>query len=206
MNFICPICDGKMSSVGQNLIFCGYDNLYECIDRKEADYNADYLLHYKLYGRTTFGKALNKKRWSFVLNNTQTNVLLDFGCGADSFSDLKPNGIKVFSYDPYFKKDFSFLHASLDTVTFWDSFEHITRLGIVPLLGAKQIVMSIPIIYDGLDICSWKHFRPGEHIWYFSQKALIRLMQKWGYKIINSDDFESVMGREDIFSYCFLKS
>lgn len=206
MNLICPICNISMTHIVDDVFFCKKDCLYLCHDHQPADYNADYLLHYKLYGRTQFGKQLNQKRWSFILDNGLFGPLLDFGCGSDSFADAKPKDVAVFSYDPYYKKDFSFLNVELDTTTFWDSFEHLTRLEIVPLLNSRQIILSIPILRKDVDIFCWKHFRPGEHIWYFSEDALINLFKKWGYILKCCDTFETVMGRDDIKSYCFILS
>lgn len=206
MNFLCPVCDELMSQESDSLFFCKHDALYLCNDCRSFDYGADYLLHYKLYGKTKFGKALNSKRWDFVLNSGLFGPLLDFGCGSDSFIDAKPNGADVFSYDPYFKKDFSFLDTKLDIVTFWDSFEHMTRLGIAPLLNSRQIIMSIPILDEDTDLFSWKHYRPGEHIWYFSDNALVKLLKRWNYNLRSRSSFEIEMGREDVKSYCFTLS
>ena len=116
---------------------------------------------------------------------------------------MSPN---VFSYDPYFKKDFDFLNVELDMVTFWDSFEHMTRLEIVPLLNSRQLIFSLPILSEGADPFSWKHFRPGEHIWYFSDNAIVKLLKRWNYDLKFRGSFEIEMGREDIRSYCFTLS
>lgn len=204
MNSLCPICDAAMENLWDNVFFCKKDNLYSCTEHKPEDYNADYLLHYKLYSRTELGERLNSQRWDFVLKQGLSGPLLDFGCGSDSFAEAKPRRVDTFSYDPYFKCNFEFFSANLDTVTFWDSFEHITRLGIVPLLNSRQLILSIPILREGVDLFSWKHFRPGEHIWYFSESALLSLFERWNYGLKDVSTFETSLGRVDINSYCFI--
>lgn len=205
MNFLCPICDKVMIQVKRDIFFCEQDILYLCNEYRPAVYGNDYLLHYKLYERTAFGKGLNLERWNFVLKSKIFGTLLDYGCGSNSFVSAKPKEIQAFSYDPYFKKDFSFLNEKLDTVTFWDSFEHIARLGIIPLLNSRQLILSLPVLDKNTDLFSWKHFRPGEHVWHFSDYAITNLLERWGYVLKIRSNFETIMGRKDIMSYCFVQ-
>jgi hypothetical protein len=75
-------------------------------------------------------------------------------------------------------------------MTFWDVFEHLQD----PRAFLKQykpdiIVMSLPCL-DGFyeafgqdaDLQLWKHYRPLEHLWNFTEGSLIQFLQGCGYK------------------------
>jgi len=206
MNTLCPICDRVLKSYdyGNTLYFCHRCNLFMCSEAVHG-YDGNYELHYKLYERTEFSKKLNLARWKFV-NKHDPCTVLDFGCGSASFAKQSPKNIRCYSYDPFFKKDYTFLERpEFDVVTFWDSLEHMTRIQLVPLLNAKEVCLSVPITDDVHNIISWKHFRPGEHVWYFSDEALKKLFQRWEYAFIERDDFEVRLGRDSILSYRFVK-
>ena len=207
MNNLCPICDKPYSIIGVDMMLCEEDKLAVCPGAsKTSSYNGDYLLHYKLYDATDMSRELNEARWEFVISSKPRGPILDFGCGASSFEKYKPVGQELYCYDPYFKCDYGFLQVDIDTITFWDSFEHIRRISMIPLIGARQIFISLPIIEEGARLYHWKHYIPDEHIWCFTHRALTRLLGKWGYEFVIRKDFEIVLGREDIWSYLFVNS
>jgi len=204
---LCPICNEPLERYGE---------IYRCRDcflfadpRQLMGYGDDYLLHYKLYReKTELSGLIKRARWAFVHQYTPTRrlVLLDYGCGARAFGDAnESNLIRVFNYDPYFYRDHGFLKADIDVLTMWDSLEHMSRLDIVPLIGAEWIFLSLPIVDDVEDIFTWKHFVPGEHIWYFSEKALELLFRKWGYRMLIRQDIEAELRSKDVASFCFIK-
>lgn len=207
MNRLCPICDKPYELIESTgtLFKCQQDGLHVCFDAiTNGVYGDDYVMHYKLYERSDFACQLMDARWSFLYRNLDVDYLLDFGCGAGTFAKMRPKGsMTVFSYDPYFFPSHNFVDEDLRIITFWDSFEHIRRLGIVPDLQAQYIAMSIPILPYDKNILEWKHYRPFEHIWNFTEKALMALFARWDYDLIVKDDFERQMGREDIYSYIF---
>lgn len=209
MNNLCIICNQPFDTIttvgGITLNHCKLDNLYMCPSASEPfNYGPNYELHYHLYAQTEFAKKLHTERWNFVVKNAEPVSVLDFGCGVATFGEYAPNGVKMFSYDPYFKRDFSFVwNDGVDVVTFWDSLEHMRRIQLVPLLKTKYIAVSTPTLKNGKNILDWKHFRPDEHVWYFNREAIVKLFAKWGYKLVDESDFEIGLGREDIWSFCF---
>jgi len=203
MNRLCPICDKTMISLDSGLMNCQDDDLYASMEGNSSVYDDVYLLHYKLYARTKFSEDLQKARWDLVRKFLMDGTILDFGCGAGAFGALKPDGFEIYQYDPYFRKDHSFLGAHLDGITFWDSLEHMQRLEMIPLLEAEYIFVGLPITDGIANITNWKHFHPHEHIWYFSKKALVRLFNRWGYSMVDFQNFETALGRVDIISFIF---
>lgn len=213
MNRLCPVCEKPLVDIWA-FPKCESCNLKMDPTFSDGIYEDEYLLHYELYEQTDFSKILMKERLQFIENTMELlsgKSLLDYGCGADTFkkvmNDIYPS-MHVFSYDPFFKKDHNFLEHLItfdffDIVTFWDSFEHIRRLEIVPLLKGKYIFMTIPIIDNIKSIYKWKHYVPGEHVWYFSTSVLVKLFEKWNYKLITQSDFEEKLRSKGLKSFCF---
>ncbi len=211
---ICPICNRimKISYTSYTLLLiCRECELIYSPSSKNV-YDDEYLLHYKLYKRTEFSKLLQKARWDFIGKNIKSfKSILDYGCGSDAFlveaTDCMKDQCNLYSYDPYFMQDHKFLcERKLDITTFFDSLEHMNRLDIISLLNSRYIVISIPILEKNQQLFEWKHFRPNEHIWYFTEDALIKLMTiKFNYKFILKDDFETQLGRDCILTFLFEK-
>ncbi len=207
MNRICPICNKPFVRV-DGLYLCKDDELYADPKMTSASYQDDYLLHYKLYARTQKSNDICQARWDFLAHNIPFagKTLLDYGCGADAFNTWwRQKYPKLYSYDPYFKLDHSFLNVDIDILTFWDSLEHMSRLGIVPLINAKHIFISLPVVDDVKDITTWKHFVPHEHLWYFTTKALTRLFEGWEYELVETSIFETMFRSQGIKSFYFRK-
>jgi len=214
MNLLCPICNEPFLEKVQGICYCVSCGLGMDVTSADGIYGDEYLIHYLLYETTEFTKTLMRQRMNFVQEYApivRTDSLLDYGCGAGTFGDyVNVNSLlNVYSYDPFLKKDHSFIqylkeHKKFNVITFWDSFEHIRRLGIIPLLRGDYIFLTIPII-DQMEkgLKYWKHYVPGEHVWYFSTNALVALFGKWNYKLIGQSDFEERLRSSGIKSFCF---
>jgi len=207
MNRICPICNKPFVRVN-GLYACEDDELYADPKISSFSYTDDYLLHYKLYARTQKSDDICRARWEFLCRNVSfiDKNLLDYGCGAGAFAAWwKQDFPKIYKYDPYFHPDDSFLDVDIHIMTLWDSLEHVSRLDLLSLIGAKHIFISLPVIDDIKDITTWKHFVPHEHLWYFSTKSLTRLFEKWEYELVETSIFETMYRSPGIKSFYFKK-
>jgi hypothetical protein len=70
-----------------------------------------------------------------------------------------------------------------DLVTFFDSLEHFADFSPIFKLRTRSIVISLPRTPDFLLNTPriWRHFRPGEHIHYFSPQSLNTFMSNLGF-------------------------
>jgi hypothetical protein len=89
--------------------------------------------------------------------------------------------------------------------TFWDVIEHVPE----PETYFRQVKLharlftSIPI-FDTLDaIRSSRHYRPGEHLYYFCRDGFLEWMDEHGFAVLEIADFETAAGRESILSFAF---
>lgn len=172
-------------------------------------YEADYWEKYVQYDSTKMGEALTRFRYKFVQKFWRGETV-DIGIGAGRFVqesggkgfDVNKSAVKWLKnndlfVDPYKQK--------VDAITCWDSLEHIPEP--VKLLDQvnKWVFMAIPVFEDANKVHKSKHFRPGEHIWYFSERGLIKWMAQHGFRLVGHSDEETKLGREDIMTYAFCR-
>lgn len=90
-------------------------------------------------------------------------------------------------------------------VTFWDVIEHIPT----PEDYFKQIGLhcwvfcSVPIVYALGGIRLSKHYRPSEHLYYWTADGFVEWMERHGFSSVEMADFEIEAGRESIYSFAF---
>jgi len=97
--------------------------------------------------------------------------------------------------DPY--------NCTVDSVTMWDVLEHIEDHKALLQNVENYVFLSLPIFKDREHAEASKHFRPGEHCWYFTRAGLINHMMDHGFGMIAHNQLESSLGREDIESFVF---
>jgi len=93
--------------------------------------------------------------------------------------------------------------SSIGCLTFWDSIEHIEDPS--PFLDTNRfrVFISTPIYRDLDHVKSSKHYKPNEHVWYFTELGLIRYMDEYGYELVYKCYEETKLGREDIGTFVF---
>jgi len=171
------------------------------------DYDEEYWQSYVERDTSSMGEWLTQARIEFVARHYDGRVV-DIGIGGGKFvEDSKSYGFdvnkqavawlkkhKLFK-DPYKDK--------VEAITCWDSIEHIPD-PIALLNQVKQwVFMSIPIFANGEAVIHSKHYKPGEHIWYFTERGLIHWMADHGFMLIKHSNIESQLGREGIMTYAF---
>lgn len=157
---------------------------------------------------TAIGRALFNARIAFVARH-YSGSLLDVGIGSGEFIlrrpeftcgyDINPIGVKWLKdrklwADPY---------LVTYPLSMWDVLEHIDDF--VPLLEncREWLFLSLPIFRDATHALGSKHFRPKEHVWYFTRDGLEWIMSRLGFALIECNDEETKIGREDIMSFAF---
>jgi hypothetical protein len=143
-------------------------------------------------------------RVGFLKAFASSGRLLDVGYGTGSF--LRCAGRAGF--DPYGSDihglDFGVNEVSLtgeerwDVVTFFDSLEHFSDFSDILSVAnrSRLIVVSLPFTPDDLMTSrDWKHFKPGEHLHYFSINSLSRLFS--GFYLVAVSDVEDAIRGQD---------
>jgi hypothetical protein len=145
-------------------------------------------------------------RLAWVRRETNPNLVVDIGIGAGGFCraascDGHDVGDAAINWLRIWNRQWKW--TEVDAMTFWDSLEHIVYPDPILALCRRLCFISMPI-YDSVEHClRSKHFKPGEHVWYFTDRGLIRFMADRGFKLVERNRDEERFGREGIGSYCF---
>lgn len=151
------------------------------------------------------------------------NSILDVGYGNGDFLDscngfirtLYGNDIQpAYPLKPgiTFVEDITKQYA--DVFTFFDSLEHFSDIEFVKDLQCKYVVISLPWCTNGLDDTwfeNWKHRKPDEHLYHFTEKSLTNFMNRQGYTLMNYCNLEDKVRIDkalspNILTACFKKN
>ncbi len=171
-------------------------------------YSGAYFAHYQELDQTPMGEALTKARLNLVEKYTKASLGVDIGIGGgryvkESWGDgydvsreavewLRKNGAYR---DPY--------AASVPHVTCWDSLEHIPEPEKLLAQVRDWLFVSMPI-YDNLaDVLQSKHYKPGEHLHYWTLQGFIAWCAEQGFECVEINHAETELGREGITSFAF---
>jgi hypothetical protein len=180
-------------------------------DPDQTIYGADYWEKYRRYDVTSLGSFLTAGRIDFVrrhMGMPRMDDLIDIGIGGGRFVIEMP--CMGFDVNPvardwlYANGRFALPELSQPrAMTFWDSLEHMKcpRDAIEP--AREWIFVSMPIYKNRVHCLKSKHFRPGEHVWYFTQDGIGKFMCGFGFELVEVDNFEQKLGREDILTFAF---
>ena len=162
--------------------------------REPMQYDEAYESKYLAYPED----EINKIRLNFV---AAVGSLLDFGCGSGSFvRAARAAGFDAYGYDV---NDFTSDLRPPDgfkpeIITAWDSFEHLTdeqqKEFFELAKSAKCVYVSIPDFESAswnVDLDTWRHYRPAEHLHYYTAAALARRFKLEGftaYKLDHGED------------------
>lgn len=162
---------------------------------KEFDYDSDYyenLLH--MYAGSA--KEIAQVRWGWVSEVCATTIL-DYGAGLNFITIFAPAGTDIDSFDighiddnPY--PQTGIRHEHYDLIFFNDVVEHVDWDNAPDLRMEEMfsrtdwISVSIPILPDGLPLKEWKHYKPGEHLIYFSEESLDEFFKERGFEKVKS--------------------
>jgi hypothetical protein len=173
----------------------------------ESPYDAEYFERIQKNSGTNIGLALNAARVKLVNEYTRGEVL-DIGIGSGAFLarknptfgyDINPVAVEWLRKHRLYREPW----AGADSMTFWDSLEHIhdpTEY----LMGCREYAfVSCPIYQNAEHILRSKHFRKDEHCWYWTEEGICRFMAYFSFELVEYNDMETQIGREDIGTFVF---
>lgn len=185
----------------------------------KALYNKATFMRLKKRDESEMARAINEFRVRLVNKYVPAGRrVLDIGIGAGTFMeargnclgfDINPYTVKILKksarfFDPY--KD-AFGIATIEGVTFFDSLEHIVNpRRILDRLVGQHVIVSLPIFWNRKHLMNSRHFKPGEHLWYFTRRSFLLYMGAAGFEMLEERNDETFMGRESIKTFVFRKT
>lgn len=156
----------------------------------------------KNYSHTA--EQIAKIRWEFV-DELQPKTVLDYGSGVGWFRVFNPNGCACDTYDIMPVPQTGIRHDSYDLVCFWDVLEHVPNLSMIGDIETKAVALTVPVKPDDVELKTWKHFKPGEHLHYFDKNMMDELMGYYGFTR-TKDGTPECPPRTDIWSAIYQKN
>lgn len=155
-------------------------------------YNQQYLEEYEQRATTPLGRQINAARWELVQRYCSRGALLDYGCATGVFHTAAPSAFHATGWDVNPASPF---HNHLpdghyDILTLWDVIEHL-QAPLSPVLDyAPEYVFVCSPNADNTTVewfDKWKHYKPTEHIHYYTPKTLAMSMASIGYKLLETN-------------------
>lgn len=176
----------------------------------EAPYDDAYFQKYQRYAATPMGRAITAARVDLVRRYTDRHVV-DVGIGCGDFIsarlgwtwgyDVNPEGVRWLHVqgrwcDPY--------ERSVESVSLWDTLEHIPEPAVLLANVRQYVFASLPIVPgDGPPPLDWRHLRRDEHAWYWTDAGFRAWMGAQGFRCVEANQMETVLGRTDIGTFVF---
>lgn len=174
--------------------------------RPPMDYSGSYFEKYQALDATPMGTALTTARVDMVRRHFDGEVL-DVGIGGGRF--VVESGGKGFDVNEEAVQWLKSRNAYADpykgvaAITCWDSLEHVPDPEALVRSVGEWVFVSMPVYKDQADCLKSKHFKPGEHLHYWSVRGLVGWFAKMNFGCVEINERESELGREGITSFAF---
>jgi len=149
------------------------------------------------------GERIARIRWGFI-SEIEPRTVLDYGSGVGWFRAWRPPGVEVDSYDIGPVPQTEIRLVMYDVSCFWDVLEHIPNFeDLEPVFAlSRHIALTVPIKPEDTSLSEWKHFKPGEHLHYFTRESTEAFFSRYGFRLLKSSTAECPP-REDVYSFLF---
>jgi len=167
-------------------------------------YNLEYYEHMlRIYSKTA--EQICKIRWNFI-KEIKLLTILDYGSGVGWFRAYRPKDIEVDSYDIANYPQTGIQKKEYDLVCFWDVLEHLENFNQIKslLINTKAVAVSMPIKPKKIKLENWKHFKPNEHLHYFTIETLDALFKTYNF-IKLKGGYPECPPRTDVYSALYKK-
>lgn len=204
------------SVVDADLSLCLNDGVaYQSDMSVSAAYDESYFNKCAGYEGQEIANRINAGRVQLVAEYFSPNApMLDVGIGSGEFitSRLDAGG-RTFGYDvnpagEAWLRERSLWRENIKSfgaLSFWDVIEHVPRPEdyFEQMRPGSFLFTSVPIFDDLTRIRESKHYRPGEHLYYWTRTGFISWMGWHGFVPIGHALFETEAGRDSIESFAF---
>ena len=175
-----------------------------------VNYDAHYYDKCMAYEGKPIADKINAGRVGIVAKHYGRGAVLDTGIGSGEFIKSRPNtygrDVNPVAIEWLMRNDlWAHYPSEFDAFTFWDVLEHIETPDDVlrHIRPGAYLFASIPVFDDLTRIRDSRHYRPGEHLYYFEDRGFVRWMHMHGFHLLERSNFETIAGRESIATFAF---
>jgi hypothetical protein len=197
-----------------DLMLCPEFGVAYQADREHVvDYDEAYFDKCASYEGQQIADAINASRIALVERWYGGARLCDVGIGSGEFIKRRPN---TFGFDvnpvaiEWLKRNDLWADRLeyFGGFTFWDVLEHVPDPALyLDCVHLHAFVFaSIPVFQDLRLIRTSKHYRPGEHLTYWTERGFIDWMSAHGFLLLEVNDDETKAGRDSIASFAFKRN
>lgn len=177
------------------------------------DYGDAYFENYVAMEGQEIARKLNAGRVRLVDTHAgPERKVLDVGIGSGEFIKSRPN---TFGRDVN-PKAITWLkrHGKLaddirdfNAFTFWDVLEHVEEPNryFRRMAEHSYLFASLPIFKDLDDVRASRHYKPNEHLYYWTEQGFIDWMKLYRFRLLERSDLETQAGRDSILSFAFVR-
>lgn len=197
----------------RDLMFClGSGGIaYQADMERPCDYGQAYFDMYAAYDGKPATGAINRARVDLVDRHAGSECgVLDIGIGSGHFirarpktygTDVNPVALRWLDDNGFLRSDLSEFRA----FTMWDVLEHVPTPAdyFDQMAVGSFLFLSMPIFDDLAKVRLSKHYKPNEHLYYFTEAGLIGWLALYGFKCLEVNDNETKAGRESVKSFAF---
>ncbi len=182
------------------------------LDRVE--YDDDYFDKYTAFAETSIDHEIKEARVALV-RKYECESVLDVGIGCGAFIeeckgnatgfDVMPKAVEWLNDRGLFRSPYAISGNAPDAITCWDSLEHVEfpRDLLRCVQPGKHLFVSLPIFNSLDDVYASKHYRPGEHLTYWTDSGIRSFASREGLVCLDANRMETDLGRESIGTYVF---
>lgn len=197
----------------KDLMLCRDNGVaYQADMSQLVPYDKDYMNKCASYEGMEIARRINAARVALVSCFAMGDVL-DVGIGSGEFirtrgegtygTDVNPAAREWLAVEGLLRDDLESFHH----FTFWDVLEHIPSpqdyLSRMPF--GSFVFASLPIFNSLSSIRSSRHYRPGEHLYYWTHQGFISWARGHGFVCHHSNIAETLAGRDSITSFVMQK-
>lgn len=179
-----------------------------------ASYDGAYFEKCRGYEGKPIAEAINEGRIGLVDRHFGDGPLLDIGVGSGEF--VRKRGKNTFGFDinpmaeEWLRAEgrWSTAFDVFRAFTFWDVLEHVQDPDdyLRHAVPGAWVFVSLPVFDDLRRIRESRHYRPGEHLWYFTRRGFIAWMVAKGFRHHETAWHEVAAGRDSIAAFAFRKA